>query len=90
MASISLNGDDEDINFTVKLDFSKSNEYDDLRDVSTSKIRSFLSAVKSRIEYEIEDTDCEGADISGRLYDNDRNSYYVDYSKSGSCSYSWD
>jgi outer membrane murein-binding lipoprotein Lpp len=87
--SISLSGDEDDLAYTIKLDFDDADDYDDLRDTSESDIKSFLNAVKSEIEDQIEDTDYEDADITGKLVDYDTSSYYVKYNGS-SYTFSWD
>jgi hypothetical protein len=87
--TISLDGDEDDLAYTVKLDFDDADDYTDLTDISESNLEDFLDDVKSKINSEIEDTDYEDADISGELKDNDTSSYYVEYSN-GSYSFSWD
>lgn len=87
--SISLSGDEDDLVYTVKLDFTDSDDYSNLEDVSESKIKTFLNAVKSKINSKIDGTDYEDADITGKLYDNDHSSYYVKYNSS-SYTFSWD
>lgn len=86
--TISLSGDEDELTYTIKMDFSDANDYDHLYDLSQSEIRTFLNAVKSTINDEIEDTDYEDADITGKLSDNDNSSYYVKYDGS-SYSFSW-
>jgi len=85
----SLDGDEDDLAYTIKLDFDDADDYDDLTEVSTTNIETFLNAVNSRINTEIDDTDYEDADITGKLVDNDDSSYYVKYNGS-SYTYSWD
>ncbi|MEN6462247.1 MAG: stalk domain-containing protein, partial [Syntrophomonas sp.] len=87
--TISLDGDEDDIEYTIELGFDDADDYSDLTDVSETDLKSFLNAVKSKINSEIEDTEYEDASISGELKDNDTSSYYVEYSN-GSYSFSWD
>lgn len=84
----SLSGDEDDLVYTIKIDFDDADDYEDLTEVSTSYIQSFLSAVKSKINSEVYDTDFEDADITGKLVDNDNSSNYVTYNGS-SYTYSW-
>ncbi|OPY57663.1 MAG: hypothetical protein A4E55_01509 [Pelotomaculum sp. PtaU1.Bin035] len=87
--TISLSGDEDDLAYTIKLDFSDADDYANLTKVSTTKIKTFLNAVKSRINNKIDDTNYEDADITGKLIDKDNSSYYVKYNGS-SYSFSWD
>ena len=86
--SISLDGDEDDFVYDIEMDFSDSSDYDDLTDLSTSDIKSFLNAVKTKITREIDWTDYEDADIIGRLVDNDNSDYFVKYDGS-SYNFSW-
>ncbi|NPV93461.1 MAG: copper amine oxidase N-terminal domain-containing protein [Firmicutes bacterium] len=88
VAYINLSGDEDDLAYTIRLDFSGADDYDNLTDVSRTRIRTFLNAVRSRIESEIDGTDYDGADITGTLYDSERSSYYV-RDNDGSYSFSW-
>lgn len=87
--TFSVSGDEDDISYTIKADFDDSREYDDLTDCSTSKIKSFMNAVKSKINSEIDGTDFEDADITGKLVNSDDSGEYVKYNGS-SYTYSWD
>lgn len=87
-ASISLSGDEDDLAYTIKLDFSYADYYSDLTEVSTTDLKDLILAVKSRINSEIDDTYYEDADITGRIYDNDDSDYYVIYDGS-SYTFSW-
>lgn len=86
--SISLKGDDEDIDCQIEIDFAYSNEYDDLSDLSKTKIRSFLSDVFDEIEDEIEDTFFEDADVVITLEDEDDSRLNVEYDGT-SFDFSW-
>lgn len=87
--SINLDGDEDELEYTIEFDFDDAYDYDDLTDLSTTKIKTFLNAVKSRINYEIDGTGYDGADIAGTLIDNNNSKYYVDYDD-GTYTYSWD
>ncbi len=87
--SIRLSGDEDDLVYTVKLDFSNSDNYEDLTDVSETELESFLNAVESKIKTEIDGTDYEDAGITGKLVDNDNSSYYVKYNGS-TYTFGWD
>lgn len=87
--SISLNGDEDDLVYTVDLDFDDADDYDNLTEVSRSELKSFMSSVSSKLTSEIDGTDFEDADITGKLVDNDNSNYYVKYDGS-SYIYSWD
>ena len=73
----------------MKLDFSDADDYDKLSELDESDIETFLTAVEAEIIDEIDGTDYEDADITGKLVDNDRSSYYVTYDGSD-YTYSWD
>ena len=86
---ISLDGDEDEIEYDVAIDCSDSDsDYTDMRDISTSELKTFLNALKSRINSEIDDTDFADADISGYVYDRNHSSYNIKYD-SGSYSFSW-
>lgn len=87
--TISLDGDEDDLAYKVTLDFDDAEDYDDLTDISQTKLKTFLNAVKSKINTEIDDTNFEDADITGKAVDKDHSSYYVKYNGS-SYTYSWD
>ncbi|TEB06190.1 hypothetical protein Psch_03234 [Pelotomaculum schinkii] len=87
--TISLDGDEDDLAYRVTLDFDDAVDYEDLTDISQTKLKTFLSAVKSKIKAEIADTDLQDADIMGKAVDNDNSSYYVEYDGS-SYTFSWD
>jgi len=89
VVSIELSGDDDELEYTIEINFEDADDYDDLKDVSESDIKSFLNAVKSEINSEINDTDYDDADIVGELIDDDNSNYYVEY-EDGSYTYSWD
>ncbi len=87
--TLSLSGDEDDIAYTVKLNFDDSNDYDDLTDVDMDDIESFLDDLESEIYDATEDTDFEDADVTGKLSDQDHSSYYVKFNGS-SYDFSWD
>lgn len=77
--TLALSGDEDDLAYTIKLDFDRSTEYDDLSDVSKSDIESFLDDVEEEIQDLIDETDFEEADITGKLLDNDDSKLKVTY-----------
>ena len=86
--TFTLSGDKDDIEYDIKADFYDSRKNDDLRDLRTSAIEDFLDDVKAEILDEIDRTDYEDADITGKLVDADNSRYYVRYN-GRSYSYSW-
>lgn len=89
LASVSISGDEDEISYTIKLDFDDADEYDSLEDIDEDDIEDFLDDVANFIEDEIDGTEFEGADIIGRLVDYDDSSSYVKDDE-GSYTYSWD
>lgn len=79
---ITLSGDEDEIDYSIKLDFRYADYSDDLTELSKSRIESFMNAVKNRISREIDGTDFEDADIIGELRDYSKSSYYVEYNGS--------
>ncbi|NLB52674.1 MAG: hypothetical protein GX808_07025 [Syntrophomonadaceae bacterium] len=77
--TFALSGDEDDLAYTIKLDFDRSREYDDLSDVNKRDIESFLDDVEEEIQDLIDGTDFEDADITGRLQDNDDSKLRVTY-----------
>ncbi|NPV91364.1 MAG: hypothetical protein HPY50_11405 [Firmicutes bacterium] len=88
-SSISVSGTASSLNYVIKLDFTNADDYEDLSEASASDIEDLLDDVNSKIEDKIDGTDFEGADITGKLYDNDRPSLYVKYD-GDDYTYSWD
>lgn len=88
--TVSLSGDEDDLYYTIILNFDYANDYDDVTEISQTTLKSLMNAVKSRISSEIYNTDYEDADITGILYDDDRSSYYVRYDGGSSYTFSWD
>ncbi|GBF34670.1 hypothetical protein DCCM_3790 [Desulfocucumis palustris] len=86
---MSLDGDEDELAYNVTLDFDAADDYDNLTDISETNIKTFLNAVKSKINTEVDGTDYEGADIKGKAVDNDKSGYYVKYNGS-TYTYSWD
>jgi len=87
--TVGLSGDEDDLAYTVKLDFDDADSYDNLTDLSESDIDSFLDDVVSELTDAIDGTDYEEADVIGKLIDNDTSSYYVKDNGS-TYTYSWD
>lgn len=86
--SLSLSGDEDELTYTIRLDFDDADYYQDLTDISQSRIEDFMDDVKARISSEANDTDYEDADIEGKLIDSSNTSHFVSYD--GSYSFSWD
>jgi TolA-binding protein len=86
-ATIDLSGSKTSLAYNIKLDFSKAKDYTDLSELSTSKLKTFLNAVKSGIDSEIDGTAFEGAKLSGKLSDS-KATYYVKYDN-GTYSFNW-
>ena len=86
--TINLSGNTSDMVYTIKLDFSNANNYNNLTDVSKSKLKSLMVALKSKINSKVTGSDYADASLTGKLIDNDNSSYYVKYDGS-SYSYSY-
>ncbi len=86
--AISLSGDEDDLVYRVKLDFDDADDYDDLAELDEDYIEAFLDDLADAIDDEIDGTDYEDADITGKLVDNDNYRYYVIYDGSD-YDYSW-
>lgn len=86
--TITLSGDEDDIAYEVKVDFKSSKKYDDIRDLSKSKIENFLDDLEEELADEIDGTDYEDADITGKMTDKGNTRYYVKYN-GRTYSYSW-
>lgn len=87
--TFSLTGDEDEISYTIRMDFDDSDDYSDLSEVSDSDIEEFLDDLESEISNQIDGTDYEDADIAGKLVDSDDSSLYV-RSDDGDFTYSWD
>jgi hypothetical protein len=79
---ITLSGDEDEIEYLIKLDFRYADYEDSLEDLSTSRVQSLMSAVRSRIISEVDGTIFEDADIIGELRDSRDSSLYVTYNGS--------
>lgn len=77
--TISLSGDEDDIEYTIYVDFYYSDYNDDLTDLDKDDIEDFLDDVEDAIYDEADGTDYEWADITGELIDDDDSDYYVKY-----------
>ncbi len=77
--ALTLTGDEDDIAYSIKLDFKSSRSYDDLSDVSKKDIESFLDDVEEELTDAIDRTDYEDADITGKLTDKNNSKLYVKY-----------
>lgn len=76
--SISLDGDEDDLEFEIYIDFSDSDDNDDLTEVSSTDIKSLMKAIYEDIEDYIEDTDYEDAEITGTIEDDSDNNVEYD------------
>lgn len=88
-AAISLDGDKDNLAYKVTLDFDDAEDYDDLKDISETRLKNFLNRVKEKIILEINDTGFEGAGIKGKAVDKDNSALYVQYN-GDSYTFSWD
>jgi len=87
--TITLSGDEDDIAYLVRVDCRDSSKYDDIRDLSKTKVEDFLDDLEAKLLKEIDRTDYEDADITGEMVDSDNSRYYVKYN-GRTYSYSWD
>lgn len=78
-AKITLKGDEDDLAYSLTLDFDKSVSNENLTELDQTKLKTFLNAVKSEISKLIDDTVFEDADITGKTADADHSNYYVKY-----------
>lgn len=86
--SFNVSGDEDNLVYSIYMDFDKANDYTDITKVSSSKLESFLGAVNTKINSEIKNTAFRDAAITGKLIDNADSSHYVKYDGS-SYTYSW-
>lgn len=86
--TLNLSGDEDDIAYTIKLDFGSKSDYDNLSEVDKDDIESFLVDVEEELTDAVDGTDYEYADITGKLSDADDSKLYVKYNGS-SYTYSW-
>lgn len=75
--AINLNGDEDELNYTIKLDISESDKYDHLQDIDEDDTEDFLIAVRTFLKDEIKDTEYEDAVINGQLIDKNSSDTYV-------------
>ncbi len=86
--TISLSGNENYLAYKIFLDFADADDYDDLAELDEDYIESFLDDLADAINDEIDGTDYEDADITGKLLDNDNSGYYVIYD-GNDYDYSW-
>jgi len=86
--ALTLSGDEDDIAYSIKLEFGRNSSYDDLSDADEDDIESFLDEVEEELTDAIDGTDYEDADITGKLTDENDSKLYVKYNGS-SYTYSW-
>ncbi|OPX85740.1 MAG: hypothetical protein A4E53_03383 [Pelotomaculum sp. PtaB.Bin104] len=79
VVTISLEGDEDELAYQVSLDFSDAVDYDNLTEITQTDLETFLDAVKSEIDANIDDTDFENADITGSAVDDNNSGDYVEY-----------
>lgn len=77
--TITVSGDEDDIAYRAKIDCSYSSDYDDITDISSTRLTNFMKALKNKIASTINDTDFEDADITGMAYDVDHTSYKITF-----------
>ncbi|MBP1760980.1 MAG: hypothetical protein H6Q64_522, partial [Firmicutes bacterium] len=77
-----ISGDEDDLKYEIFIDFDDAYDYDDLSEVDKTYVRNFLNKVKTCITSKTDGTDFEDANITGFLYDDDDNDYYVKYTGS--------
>ncbi len=87
--TITVSGDEDHLVYRVKLDFDDANDYSDLSDLDQDQIEQFLLDLEDKIYDEMDDTDYEDADLTGKLSDDDNSSLYVEYDEDGDHNYSW-
>lgn len=75
---ISLDGDRNEIEYDVAIDCSDS-DFDNIGEIGKTDLKTFLNALKSRINSEINNTDFEGADITGSACDDHDSDYEIEY-----------
>jgi len=76
-----ISGDKEDLKYEIYINFDDAEDEDNenLDDLNKTYVQNFLKKVKSCISSEIDGTDYEDASITGYLYDDDDDDYYVRY-----------
>lgn len=83
-----LDGDEDDIAYTINLDFGSARYYDDLSDLDENDIEDFLDDVESEINKNIKGTNFKNADLTGKLVDYDNSKLYVKFN-GRSYTYNW-
>ncbi len=74
-----LSGDKDSLKYEIYIIFDDADRYDELKDLTKASVKNFLVRVKSCITSEIDGTDYEDAKITGYLYDDDDDDYYVKF-----------
>ena len=86
--TIRITGDEDNLSYRIKLNFENANEHENVTDLSETEIESFLAAIESKINTEIDGTNYEDASITGKLLDSETASYAVTFDGS-SYTFSW-
>lgn len=77
--SISVSGDEDDVELEVFLDFSDSDDNDDMEDISYSTVKSLLKRIYDDLENELEDSDdYDKADLEAIMIDDEDNELEYD------------
>jgi len=75
--TISLRGDEDELNYIIKMDISQSDKYENLQDIDKDDTEDFLIDVRTFLKNQIEDTEYEDAVINGQLLDKNSSAIYV-------------
>jgi len=79
VVSISLSGDDDDVELEIYLDFSDSDKNDDMTDISYTTIKSLLKRIYNDCADELEDSDdYDKADLEAVVADDEDNELEYD------------
>lgn len=76
---ISVTGDDDDVELEVFLDFSSSDDNDDMEDLSYTTVKNLLKRIYDDLEDELDDSDdYDKADLEAIMMDDDGNELEYD------------
>lgn len=85
--TITVSGDEDAIAYRANIDCSDS-DYDDMTEITSTRLTNFMKALKSKITSTISDTDFEDAEITGVTYDASDASNYITFDGS-TYDFSW-